>query len=195
MGGITNETVHLSFAVDWSKEVNPLLYNNGNYNANEVLIDFEINRSVLDYLIQFIKENNIDIELSYKELEKKRFNSEIEDDYVIFISQKNSKEYKSALFTNLAAHIPNIKKDEHLDFPIPSNLDTVIKLVAYFSTSYKNNFDINEINKNPILIRIKSIGRKNTTTYRTIKAYLGNIFIFDENAKKPSYALGIATNY
>ena len=26
MGGITNETVHLSFAVDWSKEVNPLLY-------------------------------------------------------------------------------------------------------------------------------------------------------------------------
>ena len=25
MGGITNETVHLSFAVDWSKEVNPLL--------------------------------------------------------------------------------------------------------------------------------------------------------------------------
>ena len=26
MGGITNKTVHLSFAVDWSKEVNPLLY-------------------------------------------------------------------------------------------------------------------------------------------------------------------------
>ena len=26
MGGITNETVHLSFDVDWSKEVNPLLY-------------------------------------------------------------------------------------------------------------------------------------------------------------------------
>ena len=25
MGGITNKTVHLSFAVDWSKEVNPLL--------------------------------------------------------------------------------------------------------------------------------------------------------------------------
>ena len=25
MGGITNETVHLSFAADWSKEVNPLL--------------------------------------------------------------------------------------------------------------------------------------------------------------------------
>ena len=25
MGGITNETVHLSFDVDWSKEVNPLL--------------------------------------------------------------------------------------------------------------------------------------------------------------------------
>jgi len=25
MGGITNETVHLSFAGDWSKEVNPLL--------------------------------------------------------------------------------------------------------------------------------------------------------------------------
>ena len=27
MGGITNETVHLSFAADWSKEVNPLLPN------------------------------------------------------------------------------------------------------------------------------------------------------------------------
>ncbi|WP_297148170.1 hypothetical protein, partial [uncultured Desulfovibrio sp.] len=26
MGGITNKTVHLSFAVDWSKEVNPLLF-------------------------------------------------------------------------------------------------------------------------------------------------------------------------
>jgi len=26
MGGITNKTVHLSFAVDWSKEVNPLLH-------------------------------------------------------------------------------------------------------------------------------------------------------------------------
>ena len=26
MGGITNKTVHLSFAVDWSKEVNPLLW-------------------------------------------------------------------------------------------------------------------------------------------------------------------------
>ena len=28
MGGITNETVHLSFAVHWSKEVNPLLDSN-----------------------------------------------------------------------------------------------------------------------------------------------------------------------
>lgn len=29
MGGITNKTVHLSFAVDWSKEVNPLLWQDG----------------------------------------------------------------------------------------------------------------------------------------------------------------------
>ena len=37
MGGITNETVHLSFAVDWSKEVNPLLTSRQN-NKNELIL-------------------------------------------------------------------------------------------------------------------------------------------------------------
>ena len=43
MGGITNETVHLSFAADWSKEVNPLLdlIRNGK-TASEIMLAMDI---------------------------------------------------------------------------------------------------------------------------------------------------------
>ena len=45
MGGITNETVHLSFAVDWSKEVNPLLGSDRNSVAEEVLVLYKTGRT------------------------------------------------------------------------------------------------------------------------------------------------------
>ena len=41
MGGITNKTVHLSFAVDWSKEVNPLLISpNKQHKASPQLLSY-----------------------------------------------------------------------------------------------------------------------------------------------------------
>lgn len=37
MGGITNETVHLSFDVDWSKEVNPLLMKRSRFTEEQII--------------------------------------------------------------------------------------------------------------------------------------------------------------
>lgn len=48
MGGITNKTVHLSFAVDWSKEVNPLLLSLfSSANFDEIKMDKSLVNSLL----------------------------------------------------------------------------------------------------------------------------------------------------
>lgn len=159
--------------------------NNGSYNASDVQIELTINREALDYLTQFIKDKNLNLEVSYQEVAS---SIDLNDKNNCFISiqQKYKNSYQSRLITTSAGRIQNIKKDSEVTIDIPSNLDFFIKFSAYLKAAYNDSFDIKDL-QNPILIKIKSFGRGNKEIFKTVKAHLSDIILYSTNKTGTKY--------
>lgn len=166
-------------------EDNITVYNNGNYNASDIHIEISIRKEALDYIRQFIKEKNLNLEISYKE----RFSIIDDDDkdsFVITIQEKYKNIHKSKTISTHVGDIKNIKKDSNITIDFPDSLDFFIKLSAYLKLVYNDNSTINEL-LNPIKFKIKSFGRENKVTYKTINAHMGGIRLINANEKGTNY--------
>lgn len=166
-------------------EDNVTVYNNGNYNASDIHIEISIRKAALDYIIQFIKEKNLNLEISYKE----RFSIidyDDKDSFVITIQEKYKNIHKSKTISTHVGDIKNIKKDSNITIDFPDSLDFFIKFSAYLKIVYNDNSTINEL-LNPIKFKIKSFGRENKVTYKTINAHMGGIRLMNANEKGTNY--------
>lgn len=169
------------------------IYNTGNSTAKKVTAYFYINNTILEYIKNFIRINKVDMQFFYNTLQHINFNGENKDIYSISVGQRTKDGYASETVIENSVTIPIMKKDVEKEEILPLNFDTIIKLIAFFKYFYKEKFDLNFVNKNPILILIKWYDGHNNQTYQTTKVQIGDL-LFGVKDNNIFYLVNIATS-